>query len=480
MTTTAQLPKAFLEKMQRLLGPEAEAWFASYDAPRAIGLRANPLKLDASALARKLPFGVAPVPWCETGFAVVDEPGASAPGKHPYHAAGLYYMQEPSAMYPAAQLGVQPGERVLDLCAAPGGKTTHIGGALAGRGLLIANEYEAKRAKALSENVERLGLANCLVLNETPERLAARFPGYFDRILVDAPCSGEGMFRKDPEAAAYWSESHVEACARLQTELLDAAVAMLRGGGTLVYSTCTFSPEENERAIEALLARHPALELEPLPLVGGVSPGVPAWTAGGNERLAGAARLWPHRVRGEGHFAAKLRKADGGNAPVDAAGGDGAAAPAGKRRPSGGSPAPTRQQLALYRAFEAETIVGQVDGTFAAYGPQLYRLPEDCPDLTGLRAVRPGLHLGELKKDRFEPNHALALALPADRFRHKYELLDGGERAADAYFRGETLASGEDRGWLVVTYDGFPVGWGKESKGTLKNFYPKGLRRMGV
>ncbi|HZG77371.1 MAG TPA: RsmF rRNA methyltransferase first C-terminal domain-containing protein [Paenibacillus sp.] len=470
MTTTGKLPEAFLTKMYSLLGAEADALFASYDDPKAVGLRANPLKTSPAALAAALPFETTPVPWCETGLSCdAATAAAAAPGKHPYHAAGLYYMQEPSAMYPAAQLGALPGERVLDLCAAPGGKTTHLGGAMAGAGLLVANEYEAKRAKALSENVERLGLANCLVLNETPERLAARLPGFFDRILVDAPCSGEGMFRKDPEAASYWSEAHVAACARTQADVLDAAYAMLKTGGTLVYSTCTFSPEENERAIEALLSRYPDLELLPLPQEHGVAAGVPAWSASGDERLSRTARLWPHRVRGEGHFAAKLRKrGEATTSPPNKQGG-------------GGSSAPTKQQLALFRAFEAAALTGgAIEGDLRLFGTQLYRLPDECPDLSGLRVVRPGLHLGELKKDRFEPNHALALALPADRFRHTFELRDAGERAVDAYLRGETLPSGGDRGWLAVTYDSYPIGWGKETKGTIKNFYPKGLRRLGV
>jgi NOL1/NOP2/sun family putative RNA methylase len=470
VTTTEKLPEAFLSKMKSLLGAESDALFASYDEPKAVGLRANPLKTDAATLAKRLSFETAPVPWCETGLACdAGTAAAAAPGKHPYHAAGLYYMQEPSAMYPAAQLGAMPGERVLDLCAAPGGKTTHLGGAMEGRGLLVANEYEAKRAKALSENVERLGLANCLVLNETPERIAARLPGFFDRILVDAPCSGEGMFRKDPEAATYWSEGHVAACARTQAAVLDAAYAMLKAGGTLVYSTCTFSPEENERAIEALLARYPDLKLLPLPQEHGVAAGVPAWSASGDERLALTARLWPHRVRGEGHYAAKLRK--GGEAST-------AATPSNKHA---GSAAPSKQQLALFHAFEAAALTGgAIDGDLRLFGAQLYRLPDECPDLSGLRVVRPGLHLGELKKDRFEPNHALALALPAERFRHTFELRDAGERATDVYLRGETLPSEGDRGWLAVTYDGFSVGWGKETKGTVKNFYPKGLRRLGV
>ncbi|WP_274365438.1 RsmF rRNA methyltransferase first C-terminal domain-containing protein [Paenibacillus thermotolerans] len=470
------LPAAFERRMRDMLGnEEAEALFATYTEGKAQGLRVNPLKVpDAGQLAGMVPFRLTPVPWCATGFYY---DSADAPGKHPYHAAGVYYIQEPSAMYAAESLGAQPGERVLDLCAAPGGKTTHIGGAMGGRGLLVANEYEPKRAKALSENVERLGLTNAVVLNETPERLASVFPGFFDRVMVDAPCSGEGMFRKDPDAIAHWSEAHVLACARLQAGILDAAYAMLREGGVLAYSTCTFSPEENERSIAAFLQRHPDVTVLPLPLEHGVAGGVPAWASppqdsAARAALSATARLWPHRLRGEGHYVALLRK--------------GAETPAWRGRVGAGAFA-GKQQLALYREFEKKALNvtlggGEGGGTFALLGTQLYLLPEGTPDLSGLRVVRSGLHLGELKKDRFEPNHALALALPAESFAHRIEVGGADDRLANAYLRGETFPgeSGGDRGWLAVTYDGFPLGWGKESKGTVKNFYPKGLRRLGV
>ena len=457
--TKDDLPADFIAKMNSLLGAETEAFLHSYDEPKAQGLRVNLLKISPEQLQGIAPFPLEPVPWCRTGFYYDGD--TASPGKHPFHAAGLYYIQEPSAMYPAEQLGVQPGEKVLDLCAAPGGKTTHLGGAMAGQGLLIANEYEAKRAKALSENVERLGLANCIVLNETPERLADRFPGYFDRILVDAPCSGEGMFRKDPEAAGYWSLRHVESCAAIQAGVLDAAYAMLKEGGVLVYSTCTFSPEENERQIEALLVRYPDVELLPLPREHGVSPGVPAWSVNGDARLADTARLWPQKLRGEGHYAAMLRKT--------------AETPPWKGKTAGSNA--NRQVLGLYREFEERALRRKLDGTFQLYGTQLYLLPEDAPDPSGLRIVRAGLHLGEAKKNRFEPNHALAMGAPADRFVHTVELREVGEHAAEAYLRGETLPGTGDRGWCAVTYEGFPIGWGKEAKGTVKNFYPKGLRR---
>lgn len=472
--TEIALPAAFERRMREMLGnEEAEALFASYSEVRAQGLRVNPLKVpEAGRLVDLVPFRLTPVPWCATGFYY---DAGDSPGKHPYHASGLYYIQEPSAMYAAGVLDAQPGESVLDLCAAPGGKTTHIGGAMGGRGLLVANEFEPKRARALSENVERLGLTNAVVLNETPERLASVFPGFFDSVMVDAPCSGEGMFRKDPDAAAHWSEAHVAACTRLQAGILDAAYAMLREGGVIAYSTCTFSPEENERSIAAFLERHPDVTVLPLPHEHGVSGGVPEWAAlppdavAERSALAGTARLWPHRLRGEGHYVALLRK--------------GAETPAWRGRFAGASAG--KQQLALYREFEKKALnvsLGDRGGTFTLLGTQLYLLPEGTPDLSGLRVVRSGLHLGELKKDRFEPNHALALALPAESFAHRFEVGGADDSLVKAYLRGETFPgeSGGDRGWLAVTYGGFPLGWGKESKGTVKNFYPKGLRWLGV
>jgi NOL1/NOP2/sun family putative RNA methylase len=464
--TSIELPEGFEHRMREMLGEEAEKLFASYAEPRSQGLRANPLKIAPERLAGMAPFRLERVPWCRTGYYYGEE---DAPGKHPYHAAGLYYIQEPSAMYAAEALDAQPGERVLDLCAAPGGKTTHIGGAMGGRGLLVANEFEPKRAKALSENVERLGLTNAVVFNETPERLANAFHGYFDRVLVDAPCSGEGMFRKDPVAVEHWSFAHVAACARLQAGILDAAYAMLREGGILVYSTCTFSPEENERTIAAFLDRHPDLSVLPLPLEHGVAAGRPEWAEPADAargELTATARLWPHRLRGEGHYVAKLRKG-------------GAAAPwRGKLASAARAP---RQQTALYREFERKALRVTLDGAFLLQGSHLFLLPEDAPDTSGLRTVRAGLHLGECKKDRFEPNHALALALPANAFANRIELNSGSDDAtARAYLHGETFPSGGDGGWSAVTYDGYPLGWGKESKGTVKNFYPKGLRWVGV
>ncbi|MEB3751632.1 RsmF rRNA methyltransferase first C-terminal domain-containing protein [Geobacillus sp. FSL W8-0032] len=452
-----KLPEAFAAKMRTLLQQEADAFLAIYEREeKTNGLRVNPLKIDPDARAKAVPFSLSPVPFCPTGFYY--DPNEQ-PGKHPYHAAGLYYIQEPSAMAVAETLRPAPGERVLDLCAAPGGKTTQLGAMMENKGLLVANDIHSKRVKALAENIERLGLTNTVVVNEAPETLAERFPGFFDKILVDAPCSGEGMFRKEEEAASFWSQAHVEECAARQRRILQSAYAMLKEGGILVYSTCTFSPEENEQTIEWLLETYEDLRLLPIAKIGGIEPGRPEWTKTKRSDLAHTARLWPHRVKGEGHFIAKLQK----QRPTPSWRGRWAKSNAPKT------------VLRLYRQFEQEALRTERSGVFVSFGTHVSVLPDPCPDLSGLKVVRVGLHLGEAKKERFEPNHALALALRAEEARHVLDLASTSEEIV-RYWRGETLSTGGDRGWLLVTVDGFPFAWGKEVKGTVKNFYPKGLR----
>ena len=300
------LPDLFCEKMKTLLGAEFDAFLSSLDRPRAVALRLNPLKCSTprGSASQGLPalpekvceaFHLTPVPWARDGY---NYDPAARPGLHPYHAAGVYYLQEASAMAPAGLLDAQPGERVLDLCAAPGGKSTQIAASMDGRGLLVCNEIHPKRAAILSSNIERMGVANALVLNEHPSRIAERFPAYFDRVLVDAPCSGEGMFRKHDAASNDWSFETVSMCAARQAEILDCAARTLRPGGRLVYSTCTFSPEENEQTVAAFLRRNPSFEIEALPAPW-FAPGRPEW-ADGNDALTRTFRLWPHQLLGEG------------------------------------------------------------------------------------------------------------------------------------------------------------------------------------
>ena len=428
------LPEAFLERMKGQLGEEFEDFLASLERPRAVALRFNPLKGEAPAL----PFTGEPVPWEQQGFYY--DPQAR-PGLHVYHEAGVYYLQEASAMAPVALLDPQPGERICDLCAAPGGKTTQIAGRMLGKGFLLCNEWSPKRAKILSRNIERMGVPNALVTNEHPANLASRFPGFFDRVIVDAPCSGEGMFRKEEAAVTDWSQETVEMCARRQAEILNSAADLVRPGGRLVYSTCTFAPEEDEQAVANFLAEHPEFVPEPLD----VPWFVPVENAG--------YRLWPHKLLGEGHFAAVLRKIGG---------------------EEGETPALPGEKLPKqWASFAKELDIRLPEGKAVSFGNNLFWAPADMPDIRRLKVLRPGLELGEVKKDRFEPAHALALWLKESANEESY----GPEsEEMKAYLHGEVVPSGK-KGWCLVKAGDFSIGWGKGDGRVLKNHYPKGLRR---
>jgi len=454
------LPEAFLQRMESLLGEEYPAFRAGLEEDRAFGLRANLLKVSPEELTGLVPFPLEPVAWAKEGFYYREE---DRPGRHPLHEAGLYYIQEPSAMSAAAILDPKPGERVLDLCAAPGGKTTHLAGRMQGKGLLIANEIIPNRAKILAQNLERLGVSNAVVLNEDSGRLAERLPGFFDKILVDAPCSGEGMFRKDPDACDHWSPENVRMCADRQLMILQNAVKMLRPGGKLVYSTCTFSPEENEGSVKALLEAEPEMKLIDTGLGEFFSPGHPEWV-NGPEELRKTVRIWPHKVRGEGHFAALFEKSADASSWAE---------------PSAPVPCKDKTALEAFRNFckDALTVDPLKSGTPILFGSELYRIPEEGFDLAGLKVARPGLHMGTLKKNRFEPAHALCLALKKDDFRLSADFPSDGTGIA-SFLRGGTL-NADLNGWLAVLSDGYPIGWGKASGGIIKNHYPKGLRIMG-
>ena len=439
------LPVDFIARQRRLLGAEFDAFLAAYEAPRSAGIRLNPAKRT-----EPLPeFCGEPIPWAQNGYFLRPD---VRPGLHPYHDAGVYYLQEPSAMAPAALLGAQPGERVLDLCAAPGGKSTQLAAAMQGRGLLICNEINAKRARILSSNIERLGVTNALVLNEHPAALAARFPAYFDRILVDAPCSGEGMFRKEEAALTDWSIERVQMCAARQYEILCSAAKMLRPGGRLVYSTCTFAPEENEGVVSRFLHTHSAFSIVQIDAPW-LSPGRPDWIDDPADGIAATFRLWPYRQHGEGQFAAVLERKGDAEGCVDTA----------ARSPL---PAPVKE-------FAKQFALDLLDRS-VAFGDTIYLVPEGLPDLKGLHVLRAGLELGELRKRRFVPAHALALALR--QFQNAVSYPAGSCEIA-GYLRGETL-NGDSTGWTLVCVDSYPLGWAKGSAGILKNHYPKGLRRL--
>ena len=428
------LPQEFLNRIEKQLGEEYPAFLESLERPRAVALRFNPLKGEKPTL----PFVKDPVPWEPMGYYY--DPDAR-PGLHPYHEAGVYYLQEASAMSAVTLLDPQPGERVCDLCAAPGGKTTQIAGRMMGEGFLLCNEINPKRAKVLGQNVERMGVANALVTNEHPQRLAEKYAGFFDRVLIDAPCSGEGMFRKEESAVTDWSQETVEMCARRQAEILYSGAKLLKAGGRLVYSTCTFAPEENEQTIENFLQTHPEFAREAVD--------APWFTPAGE----GAFRLWPHKLLGEGHFAAVLRKA--GEEETDAV-------------PIAGQKMPKE-----WNDFAKALSIQLPAGKALLFGSSLYWVPEEMPDIHRIKVVRPGLELGEVKKNRFEPAHALALWLKKC---ENIQNLPVGSEEIRKYLAGEVIP-GQVRGWCLITVDGYSIGWGKGDGNSIKNHYPKGLRR---
>ncbi|MCL6604309.1 MAG: RsmF rRNA methyltransferase first C-terminal domain-containing protein [Paenibacillus sp.] len=455
-----RLPAAFTTTMREMLGQEADAFLESYKTPRTQGLRFNRLKSNTESgriaiTNTKSLFGLEPIPWCPDGF-YYEEP--SRPGRHPYHTAGLYYIQEPSAMSAAELLSPLPGETVLDLAAAPGGKTTHIAALMQGEGLLVSNEIHSERARILAENVERLGLSNTLVTSATPGELALRFPESFDKIMLDAPCSGEGMFRKDPDAIDEWSPEHVLMCAARQWDILQDAYKMLKPGGSLAYSTCTFNREENEDIMTRVTDTYPDME------------------------LLTHKRLWPHLEKGEGHFVALLRKhKSAGEESLPS-----------KRKTAGGrgKSGPTtntsvRDAFQQFQIWAANDLPGFPDkGVPLLFGESLYLLPEAFNDqmhtglLEGLRIPRAGLHIAHLKKNRIEPAHALAMALQPEQASRSFDLASDGPEIR-AWLRGESLPVSSDlHGWTLVTVDGLPISWGKASLGQLKNHLPKGLRIM--
>ena len=454
------LPEAYIAQMKRLLG---EAGFFAYEQslsqPVTRALRVNLLLRPDGSLPCPVEGVGEAVPWAK-GCCFVD--GDARPGLSPLHEGGLFYLQEPSALSAVSVLAPQPGERVLDLCAAPGGKSTQIAGLMQGRGLLVCNEPVPSRAQILSRNVERMGVRNAIVTSAMPAQLAPRFPAFFDRILVDAPCSGEGMFRRQPEARDEWSAGSPRGCADRQLEILEAAAKMLAPGGALVYSTCTFNDTENEGVLARFTAAHPEFALEAFEL-----PGLPSGSRG-------YVHLYPHEIRGEGHFVSLLRKApDAPGAPENEEKPRRAVKPARGR----GEQAKKAQQPAIAVPEDVLAPGVSFDRLHAA-GGSLWALPEGLDDLSrldGLRVLRTGLLLAHAEGRRAEPDHALAMALTPCEAARTAEL---DEAQALAYQAGETLELGDlEPGYTLLTLRGVSLGFGKQAGGVMKNHYPKGLRR---
>ena len=477
-----RLPALYTERMKKLLGAEYESYLACFAENNISGLRVNTLKLSGERFEKMSPFPIERVPWIRNGYYYEE---GERPARHPYYYAGLYYLQEPSAMTPASLLPVVPGDRVLDLCAAPGGKSTELGARLGGRGVLVANDISNSRAKALLKNIELFGIKNAAVISESPAKLAGSFAEYFDKILVDAPCSGEGMFRKSPAICKNWEQYGVDYYHKLQLEILPHAAAMLKEGGYLLYSTCTFSPEEDEQTVAWLLDHYPELEVVPLPggalladpalSYEGFDTGRPEW-ADHRPETAGALRLWPHKIRGEGHFMALFHKR-GGGMPGDPVRN-------GENRTQGETSFRTGDQTDRTRLIpEAQEFLGHLGflaegGRMEVRDGKIYLVPEELPPLNGLRVLRSGLYLGEMKKNRFEPGQALACALKKEEYDHTLDLSVSDERVL-RYLKCESIEAPEcPDGWCLVCTDGFPLGWGKAKNGVLKNKYLPGWRYL--
>lgn len=458
-----RLPKEFEEKMKELLKDEFPEFTACYDKPRYYGLRVNTDKISAEEFEKICPFPVRPIPWIENGYYYDGE--THTPSKHPYYYAGLYYLQEPSAMTPADRLPVEPGDKVLDVCAAPGGKATELGAKLKRDGVLVANDLSSSRAKGLLKNIEVFGIGNVLVLSEEPGKLSHYFPEYFDKILIDAPCSGEGMFRKDKKMVKAWEEHGPEFFSNIQKSIILQAAQMLKPGGMLLYSTCTFDSRENERVIEYLLDTCPEFHIISMKGYEGFSNGCWEFSKSGRKELVHTVRIFPHKMDGEGHYLALLQKE---KTPVQES-------PVFQR--DGRRKKKIPKELAY---FLQDAAVSFDSECMDIRGERVYYMPEELPDVCGIRFLRTGLLLGELKKNRFEPSQALAMYLKKEEYGKVIDMGAADERIF-RYLKGETLnvsdlVREDEKGWYLVCVDSYPLGWGKLSDGTLKNKYLPGWR----
>lgn len=506
----AQLPSSFSERMMDMLGTDYNQFADSYKETPYGGVRVNTLKISVESFKALSTLGLEPIPWCPTGF--YTETGAR-PGKHPHYHAGLYYIQEPSAMAPVELLNVEPGDRVLDLCAAPGGKSTQIAAKLLGEGLLVSNDLHPERTKALAKNLELYGVRNGIVLNESPDHIAAAFPLFFDKILIDAPCSGEGMFRKDEDMVKQWDSNTPAKYAAMQKDILRSAAAALAPGGRLVYSTCTFATEENEEIIAEFLSSHSQFSVVKVGGTGSFSPGF--------GELSGTARLWPHKVKGEGHFMAVLQH--GGTkrsmeerdhlevklnesararttTPKSAAHVKSSNKSEGRRgkegkpshKPTGGADrgrqvSGDEQALTAYGNFVRDQLGWEPQGYPILFGDHLYISPLPKERLNGLKTIRPGWYVGQIRNGRFIPGHPMATALHPEESCRSVSLSSTNHEAI-SYLKGETLSIAQERlsirigsaqkGYVLVCIDGYSTGWGKWQDGILKNEYPAGWRWM--
>ncbi len=458
-----KLPEAYELEMRRLLEGDYPLYEESLKEPRHFGLRVNELKISPEEFRSLVPFDLEPVPWVKNGFYYKED---EKPALHPFYNAGLFYIQEPSAMLPAALLPVNEGETVLDLCAAPGGKSTELGVKLKGKGLLVSNDISASRAKALLKNIELFGISNAAVISENPYAILQKSENGFDKILIDAPCSGEGMFRKDPKLKTAWEQNGPDHFSKIQKEIIRYAAELLKPGGMMVYSTCTFNEFENEGTLISLLSERDDMELVEIPKDHGFYPGRTLKDEQKKYHLERAVRLYPFALRGEGHFVALLKK-KGEAAP-------GLASCSGTGCKVSGE----------FEDFASHLKIHLPKERLRVSEGRVYLLPETgfAGAMSKVRYLRNGLLLGEEKKKRFDPSQALAMALKADDFDNVISL-PAGDMRVEKYIKGETLSfepgeiNAED-GTVLFCTDGFPLGWGKLSGSTMKNKYLPGWRRV--
>ena len=447
-----QLPKAYTKEMKNILGDDYELYIASLQEQSKSALRVNTSKISVDEFRRIAPFSLTPIPWIDNGFFCDTNEGIS---KHPYYFAGLYYIQEASAMTPANRLPVTPGDKVLDMCAAPGGKATELAAKLDGQGMLIANDISNSRAKALLKNLELFGLPNIGVTSETPQKLVAIYPEYFDKILIDAPCSGEGMFRREPRMIEDWQTHGPEYYCAIQKELVLQGAKMLKPGGKLLYSTCTFSKMENEEVAAHLLANYPEMKLCAIEAYEGFSKGF--------EEMTKCVRIFPHRMAGEGHFMALFEKM-----PADESLNDKSLIVKSDTLPA--------EAVSFLKLINRDFT----DGYFKIINDKLYFVANGYVINKNIRYLRTGLYLGEIKKKRFEPSQALAMNLKISEFVSVIDLPATDFRIIK-YLKGETIDVGECpvavlNGWQLICVDGYSLGFGKLQNGLLKNKYYSGWR----
>lgn len=461
-----KLPEKFENKMKELLQDEYDDYLQCYDEPRYYGLRVNTNKISVEDFLKIAPWPLTPVPWIPNGFYYDGD--KIQPSKHPYYFAGLYYLQEPSAMTPASRIPVEPGERVLDVCAAPGGKATELGAKLKGEGVLIANDISNSRARGLLKNLELFGIGNMMVISEEPGKLVEYFPEYFDKILIDAPCSGEGMFRKDKKMVKAWEEHGPEFFSKLQRSIITQAAAMLKPGGMILYSTCTFDPLENEKTVEYLLETCPEFKICEMEGYEGFCEGIPKYVEDHSEEYRKTVRIFPHKMQGEGHYLALVKKGDDNTERKNEK----------TAKPKSGAKKLPEELEQFLKELAWDVDKSRLD----IREERVYYMPENLPMLKGVRFLRSGLLLGEVKKNRFEPSQALAMCLKKEEYPRILDFPVSDDRVIK-YLKGETLdvediTSRKEKGWYLVCVDGYPLGFGKLANQTLKNKYLPGWRWM--